>query len=316
MKKAVVCGAGGFIGGHMVKQLKDEGYYVIGIDRKHPEFNESEADEFHRYDLCDPMVAHRCIPRDTDEIYQFAADMGGAGFVFTGDNDALILHNSALCNLHSVQRAKEVGAKIFFSSSACGYPQDLQDEFRANKLREDSFYPANPDSEYGWEKIFAERLYLAYAKNYGVDVRIARFHNIYGPKGAWQGGREKAPAAMCRKALMAKKDGKFEIWGTGAQTRSFLYIDDCIRGVRMLMKSDKVGPYNIGSEEAITIRSLANMALSFDNIIMPLTFVDGPIGVNGRNSDNTRITNDVGWEPRVGLIDGMRKTYEWIKTQI
>lgn len=316
-KKVLVCGAGGFIGHHLVNRLKEQGCWVRGVDLKRPEFSETTADDFVVGDLRDPKVWDGVLDREFDEVYQLAADMGGAGYIFTGEHDAHVMHNSALINLNLLTYAKERGAgKIFYSSSACIYPQENQLDPDNPNCAEDSAYPAHPDSEYGWEKLFSERMYLAFNRNEGIDVRIARFHNIFGPEGAWTGGREKAPAAICRKVAEAKDGGEIEIWGDGEQTRSFLYIDDCLDGIQALVKSDFLGPVNIGSEEMITINGLVDMAASFDGKNLTKNHIEGPLGVRGRNSDNRLCKEKVGWEPKMRLEEGMRKTYEWIKEQV
>jgi len=262
VKKALICGAGGFIGGHLVKRLKSEGYWVRGVDIKYHEYAESQADEFIKGDLRDPQLVKEVVNQPFDEVYQLAADMGGAGFVFSGENDADIMHNSALINLNMVEAGvKAEVKKIFYSSSACMYPERNQLDPDNPNCSEDSAYPAEPDSEYGWEKLFSERFYFAAHRNYGLDIRVARFHNIFGPEGSWIDGREKAPAAFCRKVAAAKDNGEIEMWGDGMQTRSFLYIDECLEGVRRLMKSDFYGPVNIGSDEMVTINQLAEMAM-------------------------------------------------------
>lgn len=332
MKTALVCGAGGFIGHHLVKRLKSEGYFVVGVDLKQPEFEETEADEFLLYDLRDPLkvslamfAPKQSYPKDDnafDEVYQLAADMGGAGYIFTGENDAALMHNSALVNLNVAHYAKEFGVKkVFYSSSACMYPQELQervswiDQYKNTySLKESDAYPANPDSEYGWEKLFSERLFLAYHRNYNLNVRIARFHNIYGPMGTYKGGREKAPAAICRKII--ENDSSVVIWGDGEQTRSFLYIDDCIDAVRLLMQSDFKDPINIGSEEMVSINELANMAMLIGGKNLFIEHIDGPQGVRGRNSNNDLIKKVLNWEPKYSLMEGLGKTYSWIKSQM
>jgi len=317
-EKALVCGAGGFIGSHLVKRLKKEGYWVRGVDLKHPEFNETDADDFVIGDLRDQRVCEK-ITHDIrfDKVYQLAADMGGAGYVFTGDHDADIMHNSATINLNMVERCRISGVKkIFYSSSACIYPKYNQEDPDNPKCSEDSAYPAQPDSEYGWEKLFSERLYLAYHSNYGMQVRIARFHNIFGPEGAWNDGREKAPAAICRKVAEAKDGGEIEIWGDGKQTRSFLYIDECLEGIRRLMSSDFTGPVNIGSEEMVTINYLAEMIMGIAEKKMRIINVKGPQGVRGRNSDNRLIKEKLRWEPSMSLGKGLKVTYAWIKEQV
>jgi len=357
MKTALVLGAGGFIGSHMVKRLKKEGYWVRGVDLKYPEFSKSEANEFLILDLLDNgnvesvmrleyhtfkiPVDYSYYPKPFaqtmpfDEVYQFAADMGGAGYVFTGDHDAEIMHNSAMINLNVCEWAvKFKVGKVFYSSSACMYPQELQNHtMRKFGLEESMAYPGNPDSEYGWEKLFSERLYLAYARNYGLQIRIARFHNIFGPEGTWKGGKEKAPAAICRKVAEAKPDlnnqsfsesqdrwygplYSIDIWGDGEQTRSFLYIDECIEGVRRFMQSDFTGPVNIGSDELISINDLAYMVAKIADKEITLKHIEGPQGVRGRNSDNTLIYEKLGWKPTAYLADGMKTTYEWIKSQV
>ena len=328
MKKAVVLGAGGFIGSHMVKRLKKEGFEVVGVDLKKPEFSESKADLFVVGDLRDPELVAKVIGPNVDELYQFAADMGGAGFIFTGENDADIMHNSALVNLNVVYECIKKGVKrVFYSSSACMYPEHNQLDPNNPNCVEDSAYPANPDSEYGWEKLFSERLFLAFAKNKGLNVRIARYHNIFGPEGTWDGGREKAPAALCRKAALSKEGESIEVWGSGNQTRSFLYIDECIEATIRLMRSNFTGPVNIGSEEMISINDFAKMAIEVSNKNLNIYNIDGqdfiskyghkcPLGVNGRNSDNTLYYNKIGWKVSQPLIEGMKKTYNWIENQI
>ena len=328
MKKAIVLGAGGFIGSHMVKRLKKEGFYVIGVDLKYPEFSETHADQFVIGDLRDPKLVEQVIKNDIDELYQFAADMGGAGFIFTGENDADIMHNSALINLNvAYECVKKKVKRVFYSSSACMYPEHNQLDPDNPNCIESSAYPANPDSEYGWEKLFRERLFLAFMKNKGLDVRIARYHNIFGPEGTWEGGREKAPAALCRKSAYAKEGESIEVWGPGNQTRSFLYIDECIEATIRLMRSDFTGPVNIGSEEMLSINEFARMAIEVSGKNLDLYNIDGkefidkyshecPIGVNGRNSDNTLYGEKIGWKVSQPLIEGMKKTYEWINNQI
>jgi GDP-D-mannose 3',5'-epimerase len=316
-KKALICGAGGFIGSHLVKRLKSEGYWVRGVDLKYPEFSPTEADDFLIGDLRDPYICGAILDDHFDEVYQLAADMGGAGFVFTGENDADIMHNSALINLNILEASyKRNAGKIFYSSSACIYPQYNQLNPDNPNCSEDSAYPANPDSDYGWEKLFSERIYLAFARNYHMNIRIARFHNIFGPEGTWDGGREKAPAALCRKVAIANDGGEIEIWGDGKQTRSFLYIDECLEGVSRLMKSDFIGPVNIGSEEMITIDQLANMIMKIAGKKLKLKHIPGPLGVKGRNSDNRLIYEKLGWKPNKSLIDGLGKTYPWIEEQV
>jgi len=328
MKTALVLGAGGFIGSHMVKRLKSEGYWVRGVDLKSPDFSKTKADDFVIGDLRNPNVVSDVIDNNVDEVYQFAADMGGAGYIFTGENDADVMHNSGLINLNIVYECvKKKAKKVFYSSSACIYPEYNQMDPDNPKCSEDSAYPADPDSEYGWEKLFSERLYKAFKRNYGLDVRIARFHNIFGPEGTWDGGKEKAPAAMCRKAIMAKNGGKMEVWGDGKQTRSFLYIDECIEAVRRLMESDCTEPVNIGSEEMISINNFAQMAIEISGKDIRINNLTGkefedkyghpvPLGVKGRNSDNKLFKKEIGWAPSQDLVVGMTKTYKWISSQI
>lgn len=317
MRTALVTGAGGFIGSHLVKRLKKEGYWVRGADLKYPEFSPTAVDDFIIGDLRDQAVCRNVLDRPFDEVYQLAADMGGAGYIFTGEHDADVLHNSASINLNIVHLARQQGVgKIFYSSSACMYPAYNQEDPGNPKCSEDSAYPAAPDSEYGWEKLFSERLYLAYHRNYGMQVRVARFHNIFGPEGTWTGGREKAPAAICRKVAEAEDGGEIEIWGDGKQTRSFLYIDECIEAVRRLMNSDFIGPVNIGSEEMVTIDQLAYMVMEIAGKKLKIRHVPGPLGVRGRNSDNRLIRKMLGWEPTMSLREGLAKTYPWIAEQV
>jgi len=317
IKKTLVCGAGGFIGSHLVKLLKKEGYWVRGVDLKYPEFTRTLADDFIIGDLRDPVICRCAVDQSFDEVYQLAADMGGAGFVFTGENDADIMRNSATINLNMVDTCyKRNIKKMFYSSSACVYPEYNQMDPDNPKCSEDSAYPAAPDSEYGWEKLFSERLYLAYHRNYGMEVYIARLHNIFGPEGTWTGGREKAPAALCRKVAMAPDGGEIEMWGDGKQTRSFLYIDECLEGVRRLMNSNFVGPVNIGSEEMVTINQLAEIIMDITGKKLSIKHIPGPLGVRGRNSDNKLIQEKLGWKPTMKLKEGLKITYEWIKEQI
>lgn len=338
MKTALVFGAGGFIGSHMVRRLKSEGYWVRAADLKLPDFSKTQADEFIVADLSNYSNVEKLIEfsgyagnyydslafkfKDSfDEIYQFAADMGGAGYIFTGDNDANIMENSALINLNLLKAqtrlnyAKGINkTKIFYSSSACMYPQEIQDSVENPGLKESHAYPANPDSEYGWEKLFSERLFLAYNKNYKMPVAIARYHNVYGPEGTWTGGKEKAPAAICRKVIIS--NGEVEVWGDGDQTRSFLYIDECVEATRRLMESSFTGPVNIGSEEMVSINQLVEIAASVEGKEISITHVNGPTGVRGRNSNNDLIRERLGWDYSVSLVDGIEKTYNWIKDQI
>ena len=336
MKTALVCGAGGFIGAHLVKQLKKEGFWVRGVDLKYPPYATTQADEFIIGDLRNPNIVENImrapwqdlhmnkglklnlnLDKSFDEVYQLAADMGGAGFVFTGENDADIMHNSALINLNICEWAYKYGVKkIFYSSSACIYPEYNQKDPNNPKTSEDSAYPANPDSEYGWEKLFSEHLYLAFQRNFGLNVRIARFHNIFGPEGSWNDGREKAPAALCRKVAMAPDNGEIEIWGDGEQTRSFLFVDECIEGVRRLMNSDFTGPVNIGSEEMVTINQLAQMIMQIEGKNLSIKHIPGPLGVRGRNSDNNLIKEKLEWAPDFPLAKGLEITYEWINDQV
>ncbi len=314
---ALVCGAGGFIGSHLVKRLKREAFWVRGVDLKYPEFSETEADDFVIGDLRDPMVCKKITDRTFDEVYQLAADMGGAGFVFTGEHDSEIMHNSAMINLNMVDICCKAGVKkIFYSSSACIYPEYNQMDPDNPKCAEDSAYPAVPDSEYGWEKLFSERIYLSYYRNHGLQVRIARFHNIFGPEGTWNDGREKAPAALCRKIAEVTNGREIEIWGDGKQTRSFLYIDECLEGVRRFMDLDFIGPVNIGSEEMITIDGLAEMIMEIADKRLNIKHIEGPLGVRGRNSDNKLIFEKLGWKPTRPLKEGMKKTYQWINEQV
>jgi len=319
MKKILVCGAGGFIGGAMVKRLKEEGHWVRGVDLKYHEFFDINqvADEFLIGDLRDPKVCDLVVDESIDEVYQFAADMGGAGYIFTGEHDADVMHNSAMINLNMAEQSvKKKIKKVFYSSSACMYPEYNQMDPDNPKCSEDSAYPAAPDSEYGWEKLFSERLWLSFARNYGINVRIARYHNIFGPEGTWCGGKEKAPAAMCRKAVKTPEDNHIEVWGDGKQTRSFLYIDECIEASRRLMDSGFTGPVNIGSEEMIAIQDFAQMAIDISGKNLTIKNIDGPLGVRGRNSDNAIIREKLGWDYQQSLREGMEKTYSWIKEQV
>jgi nucleoside-diphosphate-sugar epimerase len=338
MKTALVLGAGGFIGSYLVHQLKEEGYWVRGADSKYPEFSRTSADDFIICDLRDPKSVEKVIRLEAymgnplpsrgasypfsdklafDEVYQLAADMGGAGYINTGENDADVMHNSAMINLNVCNESvKQKVKKIFYSSSACIYPEYNQLDPDNPNCEESSAYPAEPDSEYGWEKLFSERLYLAYKKNYGLDVRIARFHNIFGPYGTFEGGKEKSPAALCRKIAQALDGSEIEVWGDGSQTRSFLYIDECIEGVRRLMESDFEGPVNIGSEEMVTINELAENIIDISGKEIHIKNIPGPTGVRGRNSDNRLIEEKLDWVPVQPLYEGLIETYTWIEKQI
>jgi GDP-D-mannose 3', 5'-epimerase len=338
MKTALVLGAGGFIGSHLVKKLKEEGFWVRGVDLKRPDFEPTSADEFLTYDLRDSRNVEAVVRLEGykgaplacqyhrhpfseelafDEVYQLAADMGGAGYIFTGENDANVMHNSAMINLNVAEWAVKYKVKrIFYSSSACMYPEHNQLDPNNPNCEESSAYPANPDSEYGWEKLFSERLYLAFARNCNLKVRIARFHNIFGPQGTYKGGKEKAPAAMCRKVAKALNDGEVEVWGDGQQTRSFLYVDECIEGVLKLMRSDFEGPVNIGSEEMVTINDLAKLVIDIAGKNITIKNIPGPTGVRGRNSDNKLIKEKLGWAPSESLYEGLAKTYKWIEKQV
>jgi len=323
VKTALVLGAGGFIGSHMVKRLRSEGYFVRGVDLKYPEFSTTEANEFFIKDLRDAPAVDELVSNYGEtfsEVYQFAADMGGAGYLFTGDHDADIMHNSAIINLNllnSLVKLEKLNKKhptVFYSSSACIYPVFNQEDPENPLCTEDSAYPASPDSEYGWEKLFSERLFFSYSRNYGIPVRVARFHNIFGPEGTWQGGKEKVPAAICRKVAQALDT--IEVWGDGKQTRSFLFIDECIEAIRRLVQSDFQGPVNIGSEEMVTINKLVEIVCEVSNKKVEIIHVDGPTGVRGRNSDNTLIKKKLGWNYEMSLAQGIEKTYGWIESQI
>jgi len=317
IKTALVCGAGGFIGAHLVRRLKAEGFWVRGVDLKFPEHWETAADDFVRMDLRDPANCRAIVDRRFDEVYQLAADMGGAGYIFTGLHDADIMHNSAMINLNMLEACKDRNIKrVFYSSSACMYPAHNQTDPNAPVTREDSAYPANPDSEYGWEKLFSERLYLAYNRNYGMECRVGRYHNIFGPQGTWTGGKEKAPAAMCRKVAETPSGGEIEMWGDGKQTRSFLYIDECIEGSIRLLRSNFEGPVNIGSEEMVSINGLAGMVMEIAGKKLSIRHIPGPEGVRGRNSHNDLIGQRLGWKPSASLREGIEKTYPWISQQV
>jgi GDP-D-mannose 3',5'-epimerase len=317
MKKALVLGGGGFIGSHMVNELKKEGFWVRAVDLKFPEFSQTQADDFIQGDLRNAYTAREAIDQKFDEIYQFAADMGGAGFVFTGENDADIMHNSALINLNVLEACLRRNSKqIFYSSSACIYPEHNQIDPNNPNCKEDSAYPANPDSEYGWEKLFSERLFLAFSRNYGFESRIARYHNIFGPEGTWQGGREKSPAAICRKIAIAQDGDEIEVWGDGKQTRSFLIIDECIEATIRLMRSNFSGPLNIGSDEMVTINQLVDLISEISGKRIQKKHIKGPGGVRGRNSDNALIQEKLNWAPSKSLKWGLENTYPWILEQV
>ena len=316
-KRAIVCGGGGFIGGHLVERLKSEGFWVRAVDLKKHEYRDSPADEFLVGDLREQSFVRKVVDQQFDEVYQLAADMGGAGYIFTGENDANIMHNSALINLNVLEACVAQGIKrVFYSSSACMYPEHNQLDPDNPNCEESSAYPANPDSEYGWEKLFSERLYFAFNRNYGMECRVARYHNIFGPYGTWTGGKEKAPAAMCRKVAEVADGGEIEVWGDGLQTRSFLYVDECIEGTIRLLRSDVSVPVNIGSEEMIRINDLAEMAIQISKKDIEIRNIDGPVGVRGRNSDNRLISSVLGWAPSMSLKAGMQLTYSWIDSQI
>ena len=338
MKKVLVLGAGGFIGSHLVKKLKEQGCWVRGVDLKYPEYETSVADDFVIRDLRDPRNVESVIKLESynnhplpykfdlypfsdklqfDEVYQLAADMGGAGYIFSGDNDANVMHNSAMINLNvAYECSRQEVKKVFYSSSACMYPEHNQLDPSNPNCEESSAYPANPDSEYGWEKLFSERMFLAFNRNYKLDVRIARFHNIFGPYGTYKGGKEKAPAAICRKVSEVLDGGEIEVWGDGNQTRSFLYIDECVEGVLRLMESDFMGPVNIGSDEMISINDLVNYVIDISGKMVNIKHIDGPTGVRGRNSDNTLIKEKLNWSPKQPLYDGLIKTFNWINKEI
>jgi len=316
-KTALVLGAGGFIGGHLVDRLRREGFWIRGVDLKYPEYREVEADDFMIGDLRDQVICREVIDQKFDEVYQLAADMGGAGYIFTGDHDAEVMHNSATINLNILEACRRRNcSRIFYSSSACAYPEYNQEDPDNPNCAEDSAYPAAPDSEYGWEKLFSERLYLAYQRNYGIQPRVARYHNIFGPQGTWKGGREKAPAAICRKVAEAKNGEGIEIWGDGQQTRSFLYVDECLEGTTRLTRSSFSGPVNIGSNEMVTINRLVDMVCDIAGKKLEKIHIPGPLGVRGRNSDNRLINQKLDWCPSRPLREGLEKTYAWIETQV
>jgi nucleoside-diphosphate-sugar epimerase len=317
MKTALVCGAGGFIGSHLVKRLKSEAFWVRGVDLKFPEFSETAADDFVVGDLRDQKLCQAIVDRKFDEVYQLAADMGGAGYIFTGVHDADLMHNSATINLNMVDACHRRNVKrVFYSSSACMYPAYNQEDPERPNCAEDSAYPASPDSEYGWEKLFSERLYLAFNRNYDMECRVARYHNIFGPEGTWTGGREKSPAAICRKVAEATDGGSIEIWGDGNQTRSFLYIDECVEGTLHLTRSFHSGPFNIGSEEMVTINHLAEIVMDIAGKKLNIEHIPGPLGVRGRNSDNRLIRRTLNWAPSKPLREGLEATYAWVESQV
>ena len=315
--KILVLGGGGFIGSHLVERLKKEGHWVRAVDLKYPRYAETPADDFVIGDLRDPALVRSVIDTRFDEVYQFAADMGGAGFVFTGENDAAIMHNSCAINLNVLDACWRRNIKrIFYSSSACIYPQENQTDPDNPVCSEDSAYPAHPDSDYGWEKLFSERLYLAYGRNHGMDVRIARYHNIFGEKGSWHDGREKAPAAICRKVAMAADGDAIDIWGDGRQTRSFLHVSECLEGTIRLMRSDFIGPVNVGSQEMVSINQLVDVVAAIAGKTIEINHIPGPLGVRGRNSDNRLIAEKLGWAPSQPLRAGLEVTYGWIERQV
>ncbi len=317
VKCALVCGAGGFIGGYLVKRLKRDGFWVRGVDLKFHEYSVTEADDFVMGDLREQGFCRAVVDRRFDEVYQLAADMGGAGYIFTGEHDAELMHNSATINLNMLDASyRRDIRKIFYSSSACMYPAYNQEDPLNPKCAEDSAYPAAPDSEYGWEKLFSERLYLAYRRNYGMQTYVARYHNIFGPQGTWTGGREKAPAAICRKIAMARSGDDIEVWGDGEQTRSFLYIDECVEGTVRLLRSNFAGPVNIGSQEMVTINQLVDLVADLAGKRIGKKHISGPTGVRGRNSDNRLIKGELDWEPTQTLRAGLEPTYRWIETQV
>lgn len=317
VKKILVCGAGGFIGNHLVSNLKEQGHYVIGVDLKYPEYNKTKADEFYIKDLRKQEDVKLIVTSDVDEIYQLAADMGGAGYIFTGNNDADIMHNSATINLNILNEMVAKGIKkVFYSSSACVYPEHNQLDPNNPLCSEDSAYPAKPDSEYGWEKLFSERLYLSFSRNHGIDVRIARLHNVFGPFGSYNNGKEKAPAAICRKIVMANNGDFIDVWGPGNQTRSFLYIDECILGINKLMTSSYCYPINLGSNRSISINNLVKLVAKLVDKDVKIKNVPGPVGVMGRTSDNTLISKMLNWIPEENLELGLTKTYLWIKNEV
>lgn len=317
MKKAIVLGAGGFIGNHLVKRLKRDGMYVVAIDLQMPAYSKSQADEFLIGDLRDEAFLEKSIPTEVDELYQLAADMGGAGYIFSGENDATIMSNSLQINLNVARIAVQKKVKaLFFASSACIYPAFNQVDPNHPICTENTAYPAAPDSEYGWEKLMSERLYQAYARNFGLNVKIARLHNVYGSECAWNNGREKAPAAICRKIAQAFSEDSIEIWGNGEQTRSFLFIEDCLDAILLLMRSTVREPLNIGSEEMISMEDFVKLIAQIAHKKIEIKYTEGPTGVKGRCSDNTLIKTHIGWEPKVDLQTGIHQLYHWVEDQV
>ena len=312
-KSALVCGAGGFIGGHLVNRLKQDGYWVRGVDLKAHEHARTQADDFTIGDLRNKDLVDHIVDRQFDEVYQLAADMGGAGYLFTGDNDANVMHNSALINLNVLDtcRKRDIG-RVFYSSSACVYPEYNQEDPDNPNCAEDTVYPADPDSDYGWEKLFSERLYLAYNRNFDMECRVARYHNIFGPEGTWTGGKEKVPAALCRKVATALSGDSIEVWGDGLQTRSFLFVDDSIEATTRLLRSDFEGPVNIGSSDMISINNFARLVIDVSGKELTITNVPGPQDVRGRTSDNRLILEKLNWAPQHALRDAITQTYAWI----
>ena len=317
MKKILVCGAGGFIGYHLVKDLKKQGHYVIGADLKRPLYAPTDSDEFYVYDLRNPKLVEQLITSDISEIYQLAADMGGTGYIGIGDHDSDIMHNSAMINLNIIHEACKKGIKkILYTSSACVYPERNQTDPDNPLCSEDTVYPAEPDTEYGWEKLFSERLYFAHRKNHSIDAKVVRLHNVFGPQGSWNDGKEKAPAALCRKVAECLDGGQVEIWGPGTQTRSFLYIEECLKGLQMIMSSNIDQPVNLGSERMISINDLALLIAGIAEKQLTIQNIDGPVGVMGRTSHNKLIEELLGWRPDENLEYGLEYTYNWIKGQV
>ena len=317
MKTALVLGGGGFIGHHLINSLKGEGYWVRGADLKFPSYERTAADDFLLGNLCDQSFCEHVVNQKFDEVYQLAADMGGAGYIFTGENDASVMHNSATININIVEQCRKRNSfNLFYSSSACIYPEYNQLDPDNPNCKEESAYPAAPDSEYGWEKLFSERLYLTYNRNHKMNNKVARYHNIFGPLGAWNNGKEKSPAALCRKVAEAQNGGSVEIWGDGKQTRSFLFVDECVEGTKKLLRSNKTGPYNIGSEEMVSINDFVDLISDVAGKTINKVHIDGPLGVRGRNSDNTLIKSELDWAPSATLREGIAKTYEWIEERV